>query len=618
MPITIGSNIASMMAQRQLGAASNSYAQSLQRLSSGQRINTASDDAAGLAISSSLNTDGRVFTQAIRNLNDGLSLLAIADGAVEQLASIVTRQRELATQAANGTYGTKQRQALDTEAQALSREYFRIARTTSFNGMKLFDGSLGQVVLQGGYGTLGSVASSLGGKMGDGTFAAQTCFIVRNSPNSIAIADLNNDSVLDILTANETDNSLSLLMGNGDGTFRGTSPISVGGLPYLVDLSDVNNDGRLDVVVSNQTPGNVGVSIGNGDGTFQAQRHFSTGTEPEGLYLADFNRDGSLDIAVANASSNSVSILIGNGDASFRSQICFATGNGPQIVTAKDFNSDGILDLAVSNENSSDISILLGNGDGTFKAQVCLSVGLDTQSVFAVDVNGDGAIDLLSANFTTANISVLLGNGDGTFKAQSSYAAGPGATDIIGGDITGDGILDVITANQSSNNVSVLVGNGDGTFKAQASFPTGSAPAFVRLDDFNGDGVPDIVTTNFNSQNVSILLGNTRDGIGPQTAFSLATRSDALAAMTQFAGNLDRLSQQRATIGAFQSRISSAIATLMTTKENYAAAESRIKDTDVAFESSQGLRANILQQVATAVLAQANQQPTIALQLLRS
>ena len=152
MALTIGSNIASLQAQRRLGQTGNQLSSVFERLSSGQRINKASDDAAGLAIAESLNADARVFAQGIRNLNDGLSLLNIADSALENLSGIVVRLEELAAQAANGVYGVEQRKALDAEAQALSDEYFRISKVTEFNGQKLFTGENPIISLQAGVG----------------------------------------------------------------------------------------------------------------------------------------------------------------------------------------------------------------------------------------------------------------------------------------------------------------------------------------------------------------------------------------------------------------------------------------------------------------------------------
>ena len=121
MPITLGSNIASLRGQRQLAKTSAELGTVFQRLSSGQRINKASDDAAGLSIADSLNAKSRIFNQGVRNLNDGLSLLSIADSAIENLSGIVIRLEELAEQSANGVYTNKQRKALDDEAQALSK-----------------------------------------------------------------------------------------------------------------------------------------------------------------------------------------------------------------------------------------------------------------------------------------------------------------------------------------------------------------------------------------------------------------------------------------------------------------------------------------------------------------
>lgn len=126
------------MTQRNLGKTTQELARSFERLSSGLRINRASDDAAGLAIADSLRSDRRVLLQGMRNLNDGISLISIAESAVTELKSIVLRVQELAGQAASGTYSTEQRIAMDNEAQALVEEFNRITETTDFNGINLF------------------------------------------------------------------------------------------------------------------------------------------------------------------------------------------------------------------------------------------------------------------------------------------------------------------------------------------------------------------------------------------------------------------------------------------------------------------------------------------------
>jgi flagellin len=150
MAITIGNNIASLQAQRRLGIATNALQDTFERLSSGQRINKASDDAAGLAIADSLRADQRIAGVAIRNANDGISVVAIADGALAQISSVLTRLAELSEQSANGVFSTQQRSALQNEFSALGSEIERIAETTTFNGVKLLSGG-SSITLQVGF-----------------------------------------------------------------------------------------------------------------------------------------------------------------------------------------------------------------------------------------------------------------------------------------------------------------------------------------------------------------------------------------------------------------------------------------------------------------------------------
>ena len=150
MSITIGSNIASLQAQRRLAVASDALGKTFEKLSSGQRINRASDDAAGLAIADSLRAQQRIATVAIRNANDGISTIGIADSALGQIGDVLSRLAELAEQSANGVFSTTQRSALSNEFVALASEIERIANTTSFNGVRLLSGG-GQLSLQVGF-----------------------------------------------------------------------------------------------------------------------------------------------------------------------------------------------------------------------------------------------------------------------------------------------------------------------------------------------------------------------------------------------------------------------------------------------------------------------------------
>lgn len=150
MAITINTNIASLNAQRRLGKSTSNLNRTFERLSSGLRIVRASDDAAGLAIADSLRADQRIAGVAIRNANDGVSLISIADGALSEIGNVLTRMAELSEQSANGVLSTTQRSALGAEFTALGSEITRIAATTEFNGLKLLSGGA-SVSLQIGF-----------------------------------------------------------------------------------------------------------------------------------------------------------------------------------------------------------------------------------------------------------------------------------------------------------------------------------------------------------------------------------------------------------------------------------------------------------------------------------
>ena len=146
MAVRIFNNIPSLNAQRILGINNGRLAQSVERISSGIRINRGSDDAAGLAISEGLRSDIRALRQAVRNANDGVSLINVTEGALNEQSGILIRLRELASQAATGTVGSTERQTIQLEFSALRNEVDRIAQTTEFNGQKLVEGSLASSV----------------------------------------------------------------------------------------------------------------------------------------------------------------------------------------------------------------------------------------------------------------------------------------------------------------------------------------------------------------------------------------------------------------------------------------------------------------------------------------
>jgi flagellin len=157
MGLRVNTNIISINAQRNLAAVTDRLAGNYRRLSTGLRIATAADDAAGLAISERLRAQVASLDQAKRNANDGISLVQTGEGALNEVSSILVRLRELAVQSANGSVSNQDKNTLDEEFQSLVDEVNRIGRSTDFNGVKLLDGSTSAVSFQVGYGSTAGI-----------------------------------------------------------------------------------------------------------------------------------------------------------------------------------------------------------------------------------------------------------------------------------------------------------------------------------------------------------------------------------------------------------------------------------------------------------------------------
>ena len=229
MAATINTNIASINAQRNLSLSGSSLATSMQRLSSGLRINSAKDDAAGLAISERMNTQVRGLTVASRNANDGISLAQTAEGALGKVSDMLQRMRDLSVQAGNATNSKSDREALQSEVKQLSAEIDRVAKTANFNGQKILDGSFAGAVFQVGANsgdniTLGSLADTRSSQLSSVTYGT----------NSIAAINTKAGDV----TANATLSSYATAIAGGAtglnisvGTGATATDISLGDIP---------------------------------------------------------------------------------------------------------------------------------------------------------------------------------------------------------------------------------------------------------------------------------------------------------------------------------------------------------------------------------------------------
>jgi len=182
MALTVNTNIASLNTQRNLNTSSNALNTSLQRLSTGSRINSAKDDAAGLQIANRLTSQVNGLNVAVKNSNDGISMAQTAEGALQQSTTILQRMRDLSLQSANGSNSEGERKALNSEVTELKKELNRISNTTTFGGKKLLDGNFGTTTFQVGSAANETISvkidemstASLKGKYYEGSIAAST------------------------------------------------------------------------------------------------------------------------------------------------------------------------------------------------------------------------------------------------------------------------------------------------------------------------------------------------------------------------------------------------------------------------------------------------------------
>ena len=586
--IIINSNLAALNAQRRLSQSTASLQESFTRLSSGLRINRASDDASGLAIAAGLKVDARVFNQGVRNFSDAVGMFNVAEGATRELSNILLRQRELATQAANGTLSFDQRAALNEEANALVEEYNRIIDSTKFNDLSLIDGSLSELRVQGGFGDLGGILVSLGEALsrvvGDGTFEDPVAYGA-SLPAGITTFDFDGDGDLDIANAKVTFGAhwIGILLNNGDGTFSAEVTYEAAVLTTDLRVGDFDGDGKVDIASSYNAV--TRVLLGNGDGSFRTAVYTPhAGVLVSDLEIGDFNSDGILDLLVAHQGTG-IALMIGNGDGTFLSPVTFAGGASVQGVSVADIDHDGNLDVLASDTGANTAQLFLGDGGGGFSNPTAIGLGSTQGDLQLEDVNGDGIADLVGSLIATQTTVVRLGNGDGSFDAIATYAGLSNLSKTELFDVNGDGLLDIVTGTTTGTG-QIMFGNGDGTFGGIRSFTAGTDNADVAIADVDGDGAGDLITSNRTDSIFVSISNGVSTNLNP--SLRLFTREEALEAMDTIDGELERVLSELGEIGATQSRM----------------------------QTAQLVRAQILQQAGAAILGQANQSPQLALALI--
>jgi flagellin len=425
MALTVNTNIDSLAAQRNLSASGAQYSKALQRLSSGLRINSAADDAAGLAISTRLNSQVRGLNQAIRNANDGAALLGTAEGALGEVTNIVTRIKELAVQSANATNSATDRTSLNNEVQALISEVTRIASQTRFGNTNLLDGSFSGN-FQVGVNTGESVAASISNFRAaalSGDVAAQT-IVLANDANANGVTSTTGFTGLSatgLLIAGVRGTSYTRAAVAGDDTVS-----AVGAATSAIATAKVINEA---------TP-NTGVTAT----VTQAQQTFT------GTFGTAFTLDTTTANKILQINGQYVTGAIGTSSTGRDALVGFINSQVSGVVAA----AVGVTSFTLTATDGRNISVLAGGATTTGTAGFDLFTTTAATILTSETVVARGGLSLQSSgDFVTTS-------GAGTGQIGGAGAATAGATALSALDISSitgantalfvaDGILDTLS-----------------------------------------------------------------------------------------------------------------------------------------------------------------------------
>ncbi len=366
-----------------------------------------------------------------------------------------------------------------------------------------------------------------------GRFLAPATYPTGQLPVAAVTTDFNHDGLLDLATANQNGDNMSVLLGQGGGTLGTATNYVAGSDPFGIAAGGLDGDGEIDLAVSNSTGDSVSIFLGNGNGTFGNATSLTVPSSPRGIVLADLNDDGNLDLAVAAhgvalAGQGWVAVSLGQGNGTFQNPILYAAGQNPLRFAVGDLNSDGILDLAVADENltgsPNDLAILLGNGDGTFPAPLLSHTTGKSTDVTIFDFNGDDRVDLAIAGGEGKMVSVRFGNGDGTFQNPTNKVTAGAARTVVLAMLDGDNVPDLLVG--GSDGANVFLGRGNGSFQSPVTFGVGTQ--FAVVDDFNQDGSVDAVAAG-DLFSVSVAFGNGDGTFNAARIYSGGTMIEALA-----------------------------------------------------------------------------------------
>lgn len=531
-----------------------------EKLSSGYQINRAGDNAAGLAISEKMRSQIRGLSQATKNANDGISLIQTAEGGLNETHSILQRMRELAVQSANGTYqDDTDREAIQLEVDALKSEIDRIASSTEYNGMKLLDGSLGGT-------TTGT--TDFGARYGV-LISANTVVDGANNKlkENLSLEGATLTSSVNGVTVTLADTASGVGGENAQWDAAGTTltiNLKAGQSYSQSQINDLIKNATMakadaDGTPQASTPADVELKLKSGVFTFQKAETFKT----------------SAGVRAASDDTDLVKYLINGTDQNdgYADTIKFTSNNYGEdtrklkIATDVAAGKEWVATTTANNEGT-------GIKDGEFTLHLATGVEYTEEDI-------QNLLKQAGLDYTVTLTDSKTPDGDKSFYAQKVVAEADATAIEIGKTTAGAGL-----------GSDKLTGTGKGlTFQIGAN------------------GVED--------QRVTLSVGDmssTSIGVG---GADVSTQDAANKAIDMVDAAVKTVSMQRAGLGALQNRLEYTVNNLTTTNENLTAAESQIRDTDMATEMINYTKNNILQQASQAMLAQANQQPQAILQLLQ-
>lgn len=674
MPQIINTNIASINAQRNLDNSQSANQTALQRLSSGLRINSAKDDAAGLAISTRFDSQVRGLTVAIRNAGDGVSLSQTAEGALGSITNNLLRIRDLALQSANGTNSAIDRQALDQEVQQLKAEVKRVSEQTNFNGTKLLDGSFSGVTFQIGanegenitVGIEGVSVNQLGAAFGDGIssdadnnpmlagdLVINDIAIGASSGTDDAFSSANQDvsaiskaaainAVADKTGVTAVVNQTSLI-GTSYTSADESGNITINGVPINVSTSvgieDIANlQGVADSI--NLNTGQTGVTaVFNGNPTIGIQLIAEDGRN---IIVANGTVDSDdVGLAVAGVYSGTFTLLSNDGSPiKIDSNSTGISNAGLAIGTFSGRNSGAI--GAVVDQNAFATGDIVINGVPVGPTQnsfdTASSADKDSSAIakaFAINQVSDRTGVTANVNSTIVNggpITPLAAGDTGSVDINGvtvsiSYAAGDTVTDVqntVISAVNNKAGLTGVRAEALGDTFRLIAEDGrniDISGFTGITTDTGITPAVTTRSSITliSAGKIEIssITGAIAESGFDIgTYGSSENGQLIQN-IDISTADGAILALAAVDNALTTINSERANLGAIQNRFESTITNQAIAAENFTEASSRIRDADFAAETAALSRSQVLQSAGLSILSQANAQPQQVLQLLQ-